>query len=638
MEVDIAQILLQYWGYGSFRPMQQEVIERVLAGKNTLAIMPTGGGKSLCYQLPALAMPGLCLVVSPLIALMKDQVGALRKKNITAYAIYAGLSWKEIRNILILATESNCKFLYVSPERLQSQLFLEYLPGLPINILAVDEAHCISQWGHDFRPAYRNIAQIRTEFSGVPIIALTASATPDVQEDICISLSGEQKEDWKISRQSFSRPMLSYSVRKVDTIFVKLLEILKKISGSSIVYCRTRKQTVQIASLLGLHNISASAYHAGMAQEDRNTTQENWLQNRTQVIVCTNAFGMGIDKPDVRLVIHAGPPDSMENYYQEAGRAGRDGKKAYAVLLYNEKNREELDALPAIRYPKPEDVKLVYKSLVHYLQIPVYTLPGEYYPFDLLDFSRRFKIPSTLTVFALKALEQDGWITYNDQLFLLPQVQFICTKSELQALEKSDPILDKLVKALLRTYEGLFDYPASISYKLLSGKLGIAEHDLEKHLFLLAQQNIIFFIHAIESPQISLMRQRPYIESFSIQVKEHSKRRDHFTKKKDLFVHYFTNISQCRAQLIGTYFGDSKLTPCGICDNCLQKNERKIDSETFRILQDIFDTLPPQTSISFAELQVRLPRWKKEFLLEALHFLAKENKIRILDNGDMLPI
>ena len=321
--------------------MQEDIIRSVLAGKDTLALLPTGGGKSVCYQVPAMATQGMCLVISPLIALMKDQVEGLRKKNITAYAIYSGMTRKEVINTLKVVTESNCKFLYVSPERLETALFKEFLPGMGVELIAVDEAHCISQWGYDFRPSYLRIAAIRQELPGVPVLALTASATAAVQQDICNKLNAEPgttgiaDTGWAIFRQSFERPNLSYSVFNVDVGINKMVEILNKVGGSAIIYCKSRRRTKEISDLLRLQHISADHYHAGLTSEERSNKQEEWINNKTRVIVSTNAFGMGIDKPDVRVVIHADIPDCLENYYQEAGRAGRDGKMTFAVLLYN---------------------------------------------------------------------------------------------------------------------------------------------------------------------------------------------------------------------------------------------------------------------------------------------------------------
>src|ERR1700730_7270140 len=332
-------ILRAFWKFNSFRPLQEEIINSVLEKKDTLALLPTGGGKSVCFQVPAMVQDGLCLVISPLIALMKDQVENLRKKGITALAIYSGMTRKEVINTLKIAAHSNCKFLYVSPERLQTALFKEYLPSLDIRLITVDEAHCISQWGYDFRPPYLRIAELRTELPGVPVLALTASATPMVQKDICEKLLFQSSQ---IFRQSFERPNLSYSVFKVDSKINKLLEILNNVAGSSIVYCRSRKHSREIAQLLQLNRINASYYHAGLKAAERSERQQQWINDHTRVMVCTNAFGMGIDKPDVRTVVHIDPPDSLENYYQEAGRAGRDGKRSYAVLLYHEAELGEL--------------------------------------------------------------------------------------------------------------------------------------------------------------------------------------------------------------------------------------------------------------------------------------------------------
>ena len=422
--------------------------------------MPTGGGKSLCYQVPALAKEGLCLVISPLIALMKDQVENLRRKNITAFAIYSGMSRAEVINTLKVATNSNCKFLYVSPERLETNLFKEYLPGMNINLVAVDEAHCISQWGYDFRPPYLRIAALREELKDVPVLALTASATKEVQDDICEKLQFKEKN---IFRQSFERKNLSYSVFKVDSKINKVIEILNKVQGSAIVYCKSRKRTKEIAELLQLQNIVADFYHAGLPQEERNKRQEDWIKNKTRVIVCTNAFGMGIDKPDVRSVVHADVPDCLENYYQEAGRAGRDGEKSFAVLLYDDNDITELEGLADIRYPSLDDIKNVYQSVANYLQIPAGSGEGNYFDFDINDFVKKFKLNTHTAIYSLKALEQDNWLSLNEQVFLPSKIKFTTTKEALYDFERSHPELEPAIKALLRGYEGIFDFPTSIS-------------------------------------------------------------------------------------------------------------------------------------------------------------------------------
>jgi len=375
-------ILQQYWQHQSFRPQQEEIIQSVLDEKDTVALLPTGGGKSVCYQIPALIKDGLCLVISPLIALMKDQVANLEKRNIAALLLHSGQTFFEVKKVLQQAAQGDCKFLYVSPERLQSYIFKEYLHALHINLIAVDEAHCISQWGYDFRPPYLQIAELRNEIKA-PILALTASATPVVLDDIQIKL---KLKDAAVFRQSFHRSNLSYSVFKVDSKINKAIDVFKNVHGSGIVYCKSRKLTKEISDLLHLQNLDADFYHAGLTYEERSKKQEAWLNNKTRIMVCTNAFGMGIDKPDVRSVIHYDVPDCLENYYQEAGRAGRDEKKSYAVLLYNTEDENNLKGLTEKRFPPIKEIKSIYQSLVDYLQIPVGSGEGVYYDFNLNDF------------------------------------------------------------------------------------------------------------------------------------------------------------------------------------------------------------------------------------------------------------
>src|SRR5688572_13922267 len=374
----IHSILKEYWGFAGFRPLQEDIINTVLNRKDCLALLPTGGGKSICFQVPAIAMEGLCLVITPLIALMKDQVENLRRKGITSFFIHSGMTRKEVLNTLETAGNSNCKFLYVSPERLETRIFREYLFSLGVKLIAVDEAHCISQWGYDFRPSYLRIAVLREYLPGVPVLALTASATEEVQKDICEKLGFKEQT---IFRPSFHRKNLSYSVFAVDVKMKKLLEILTKVPGSALVYCKSRKRTVETASLLQMHGFSAQAYHAGLSQEERNKRQQEWVEGNTSIMACTNAFGMGIDKPDVRSVVHIDVPDCLENYYQEAGRAGRDGIKSYAVQLHDERDLQELSNLHLKRFPSFTEIKQVYTALANYLQIAINTGEGVSYPF-----------------------------------------------------------------------------------------------------------------------------------------------------------------------------------------------------------------------------------------------------------------
>ncbi|MFI5188529.1 MAG: RecQ family ATP-dependent DNA helicase, partial [Chitinophagales bacterium] len=524
----IHEILKQYWGYDSFRPLQEEIINSVLNEKDTLALMPTGGGKSLCYQIPGLAKPGLCLVISPLIALMKDQVENLRKKNITAYAIYSGMSRKDVINTLKIAAHSNCKFLYVSPERLETSLFREYLPALDINLIAVDEAHCISQWGYDFRPSYLRIEALREEVPTIPILALSASATVEVQDDIGDKLRFRSKNSF---RQSFERPNLSYSVFKVDSRINKIIEILRNVPGSCIVYCKSRKRTKEIAELIGMHGMSADFYHAGLTQEERNKKQEAWIKDQTRIIVCTNAFGMGIDKPDVRVVIHADAPDCLENYYQEAGRAGRDGKRSYAVLLYGEKDIKELEDSIRLRYPSIEEIRQVYQSVSNYLQIPSGSGQGQYYDFDITDFIKKFKLNSHTVLYSLKALEQDEWLSFNEQVFLPSTVQFITNKEQLYQFEKDHPLLEPLIKTLLRAYEGIFGYPVSISENVLAYLLKKDRDEVKKELAQLHRYRLIEYIPQKDTPQVFFLRNRIKAENISINIEDFNKRKERFISR-----------------------------------------------------------------------------------------------------------
>jgi ATP-dependent DNA helicase RecQ len=626
----IHQILKDYWGFNNFRPGQEEIVNAVLNGKDTLALMPTGGGKSVCFQVPAMMKEGLCLVVSPLIALMKDQVDNLRKKGITAFAIYSGMGRKEVINILKLATNSNCKFLYVSPERLETKLFLEYLPALDINLIAVDEAHCISQWGYDFRPPYLRIAALREELPRIPILALTASATPIVQKDICEKLHFTTPA---IFSRSFDRPNLSYSVFAPDSKINKITEILQKVNGSSIVYCKSRKRTKEISDLLNMHGITADFYHAGLQQEMRMRKQADWINNKVRTIVCTNAFGMGIDKPDVRVVVHADVPDCLENYYQEAGRAGRDEKKSYAVLLYDHKELNELQQLPDIRFPTLESIRQVYEALMNYLQIPGGSGEGNYYNFDFTDFVKKFKIDIHLAIHAIKALEQEGWVSYSEQIFLPSRIQFVTNKNWLYQFENDHPQLEPVIKTLLRTYEGIFDIPVNIHEKSIAYLMRREEADILSELKILHANAIIEYIPRKDSPQLYLMMNRVRAETLRIDMAAYKKRKQQFIERIDKIIAYIHEGKQCRSQFIAAYFGDQKTKPCGICDNCLKQKDHGLSVDEFdHITQSVFAIIRQQPVLS-EMLPNQLPGIKKEKLYKVLDFLQSENKIYIDKEG-----
>ncbi len=624
------EILKEYWGYDAFRTLQEEVINSVLEGKDTLALMPTGGGKSLCYQVPALAKDGLCLVISPLIALMKDQVENLRKKNITAFSIYSGMSRAEVINTLKVASNSNCKFLYISPERLETNLFKEYLPGMNINLVAVDEAHCISQWGYDFRPPYLRIASLREELTHVAFLALTASATKEVQDDICEKLQFKEKN---IFRQSFERKNLSYSVFKAESKINKIIDILSKVQGSAILYCKSRKRTKEIAELLQLQNIVADFYHAGLPREERNKRQEDWIKNKIRVIVCTNAFGMGIDKPDVRSVVHADVPDCLENYYQEAGRAGRDGQKSFAVLLYDDNDITELESLAATRYPSLDDMKKVYQSVANYLQIPAGSGEGNYFDFDINDFIKKFKLNTHTTVYALKALEQDNWLALNEQVFLPSKVKFTTNKETLYDFEKTHPALEPAIKALLRGYEGIFDFPTSISELVLIRLLKKNVEEIKKDLLQLHQYGVIQYEPQKDSPQIYFPRNRVRVEDLSINMDLYHKRKEKFVARVKNILQYVTELVTCRSKMIGSYFGDNKLHNCNVCDNCLRQKKVHIDEKEFEKISNRIQTVLAPQPLPSKELMDQLGAIKKEKAWKVIEFLQAENKLEVDNAG-----
>ena len=629
----IHEILKEYWGFDEFRPLQEDIINSVLNGKDTLALLPTGGGKSVCFQVPAMAKEGLCLVVSPLIALMKDQVENLKQKGIPSLAIYSGMSFLEIKKTLQNAAYGNYKFLYVSPERLETNLFLEYLPAMHINLLAVDEAHCISQWGYDFRPPYMRIASLRELLPNVPVLALTASATKVVQDDICDKLLFSKTHQRFL--QSFERSNLSYSVFNVASKQNKLLEILKNVRGTAIVYCKSRKHTKEISDLLLLNSINADYYHAGLNNEDRNKKQENWITNKTRVIVCTSAFGMGIDKPDVRVVVHYDVPDCLENYYQEAGRAGRDGKRSYAVLLYNNKELENLQEQINIRFPKEEDIKQVYISLMNQLQIPAGIGEGISYDFDIASFSTAFKLNILTTTYAIKALEQEDIISFNEVFFKPSTIVFTTSKEELNDFENQHPDLEQLLKGLLRSYEGIFDFPATIYETQLAKFLQVDTDILKKELKKLNDFGIISYTPQKDKPQITLLQNRMYSDNYTINAANHIKRKQHFEQRVRAMVGYIHKSTGCRSQHIAFYFTDTNINACGICDNCINEKVIYISTEEFNAIQLQILRLTKGAPVPVDEILSALKGTKKEKIWKVVDYLQAEKKIQSDKQGNI---
>jgi ATP-dependent DNA helicase RecQ len=622
------EVLKQYWNHDFFRPQQEEIVNSVLEGHDTLALLPTGGGKSICFQVPTLVREGLCLVISPLIALMKDQVQNLRKKGITAFAIYSGMSRKDVISTFKLAATRNCRFLYISPERLETDLFKEFLPALQVTLIAVDEAHCISQWGYDFRPPYLRIAEIRSELPDVPVLALTASATPAIREDICVKL---KMVDPKIFTRSFLRPNLSFSVHNTSSVYNKILDILKRLNGSSIIYCRNRRRTKEISDLLNMHGIKADYYHAGLAQEDRNTKQESWMKNSVRVIVCTNAFGMGIDKPDVRLVIHAEVPDNLENYYQEAGRAGRDGKKSYAVLLFNNDMLEELESTHKQHFPSLDFIRKIYQGLANYLQVPLGTEQVGY-SFDLMDFLKKFSFQSKSAQAAMQVLQQEGFITLNDPIFNPATLYFITSREQLIQFEIENAMWEPLIKTLLRTYAGIFDQPVAIYEKTLANLLRWEPEKVITGLYQLHKFQIVYYDPQKEMPQVFFNQPRRKSADIRIDEKAYLFRKNQYVKRVHGILAY-VRTTGCRSISIAEYFGEKGAEKCGICDNCVKKEKARLSPAEF---ESIYQKLKSGTSsapLTAPALFDLFSDIHSDHLLAVIDFMQAENKLFVDEDG-----
>ncbi len=630
---DIHEILKENWGYDHFRPLQEDIINSVLEGKDTLALLPTGGGKSICFQVPGMAKEGICLVISPLIALMKDQVESLKRKGILALSVYSGMSFLEVKKTLQNAAYGNYKFLYVSPERLETNLFLDFLPSMKINLIAVDEAHCISQWGYDFRPPYMRIANLREHLPNVPVLALTASATLTVQNDICEKLlfgSNQQR-----FQQSFERANLSYSIFNVTSKQNKLLEILNNVKGTAIVYCKTRKHTRDIAELLKLNKINADYYHAGLSNDERNKRQENWINNTTRVIACTNAFGMGIDKPDVRAVVHFGVPDCLENYYQEAGRAGRDGRRSYAVLLYNDREIADMQLQAEIRYPDKASIKQVYIAVMNHLQVAAGTGEGNSYEFDIAAFANAFKLNILTATYAIKTLEQEEILRFNEGFFKPSSLEFTADRHQLEDFEKQFPKLEPLVKGLLRSYEGIFNYPATIYEGELAKFLRKNIADIKQELLLLKTHGIVDYSPQKDTPQLTLVLNRMYADSFVINLANYLARKKNFEIRITAMVDYIANKVNCRSQVIARYFNDLNVKACGICDNCINQKDVVISKEEFELINRHIFNLIGQTTLPVKDLINQLKQYKKEKLWKVINYLQAEKKLVFDKEGNI---
>lgn len=624
---DPKDILERYWGYKDFRPLQREVIDAVMKGEDTLALMPTGGGKSICFQVPALCLDGLCLVITPLISLMKDQVAHLKRKGIPALAVHSGMSRREVEKTFKNVLYGNFKFLYLSPERLQTALFLDYLQDIKVNIIAVDEAHCISQWGYDFRPAYLHIGELREYLPDVPLLAITATATRTVRNDIQEKLLFKKKN---LLLKSFFRENLSYSIFQEDNKLNKIIDILNKVPGSGIIFCRSRKQTKAVAEFLFKSTgISTDFYHAGLTPEERNKRQEAWVKNETRIIVCTNAFGMGIDKPDVRTVIHHEVPESLEAYYQQAGRAGRDGKRSYAILLYNHHELKILQQSIDQHYPSLEKIKEVYRAVVSYLQVPAGSGEGIYYDFDLNDFTKKFHQNILLVTHVLRILEQEEILAFSENIFLPSRICFTVSKKELYQFEKDHTTLTPMIKCLLRTYEGIFDDYVPVSERQVARILKLKEKEVIQLWKKLQYFSLIDYQPRKDKPQICFLQERLVVDRLHLDMKRINQRKQAYESCIKAMTEYTKNTVDCRSRTLLSYFDERESLSCGICDVCITNKKKELFRQQPQWLHSkIRDQLEIQPS-TVQELLVHYSSTEKEWVLRTIRELLDEDQIRL---------
>lgn len=626
--MDYLSILKKYWGYDQFRGIQEDIIQSIGEGKDTLGLMPTGGGKSITFQVPALAQEGLCLVITPLIALMKDQVRNLRNRGIKATAIYSGMTREEILIAMDNCIFGDYKFLYISPERLGTELFQNKLQHMKVCMITVDESHCISQWGYDFRPAYLKIAEIRTLLPGTPILALTATATPEVVKDIQERLAFKKEN---VFQMSFERKNLAYIVRRTENKADELLNILTKVDGSSIVYTRSRKKTREVAQFLNGQGISATFYHAGLNNDTKDKRQKNWVTGEHRVMVATNAFGMGIDKPDVRVVVHIDFPDSPEAYFQEAGRAGRDGEKAYAVLLYAQSDKNTLKKRIADTFPDKEYILKVYEHINYYFQMAMGDGLGCTFAFNIDEFCQNFKHFPIQVDSALKILTQAGYLEYTDEQDNNSRVIFTLQRDELYRINEGSKEAETLIRVLLRSYTGLFSDYAYINEDTLAQRCNLTRKEVYDILLSLTRQRILHYIPGKKTPYIIYTCERRDTSRIILRKEIYEDRKASYEHRINAMLEYADAEDKCRSRMLLRYFGEKNEHNCNMCDVCLHKHDSGIRKGDFEsICEQVYEQLN-QRPTSFVDL-TQLPISNQEKIEKVLSYLLAEEQIILKDN------
>ena len=623
-------ILKEYWGYEDFRPLQEDIIKSVSEGRDTLGLMPTGGGKSITFQVPALAKEGICLVVTPLIALMKDQVSNLKRKGIKATMIYSAMSREDILTVFDNCYFGDYKFLYVSPERLSTELFQKKIQAQRLSMIVVDESHCISQWGYDFRPSYLKIAEIRKFFPEIPVLALTATATPEVVDDIQEKLHFAKKHVYK---KSFERSNLAYVVRRTENKLEQLLRILNSVKGTSVVYVRSRSRTKEIAEFLEQNGISADFFHAGLSDEEKDRKQHNWKTDVCRVIVATNAFGMGIDKPDVRSVVHIDLPDSIEAYFQEAGRAGRDGEKAYAVLLFNTSDATKLKKRIADNFPSKDFIKKVYERLGNFFELGVGYGLEKIYAFNLNDFCKKNALPINPTYSALKILELSGYLELTEELDNPSKLIFSVSKDGLYKLDSLNKKYDNLIQVLLRSYTGVFTDYVHINEDVIAERLNKTRNEIYNELLDLQKQGVVRYIPFRKTPFIIYTRERQDISDLNLPVAAYDERKQRYEKQVFSMLDYAESDNVCRSRILLDYFGEENSNDCRQCDVCLSK--RNIESNSYRDeVKAKIEYLLKKEPLSVNELIKRIAGNETSILeiitsLLDTNFLEQDNRMRL---------